>query len=203
MIATSSRNMARTASKSMPNDSLAFYPATQQRVAAASKQSDSFAFYPSTVGATRIPKTKMNNASSSSNMVQNQNQSRSAATCNYSRAELDAMFAKSRVQPTPTSTNSIKTPAVDSFAFYPGNRSMTSPSNSTATNAKDASLAFYPSNGVVKQNQQAINSSSASARRFAAEEEGATTNDNNMSFLALSSFAMGVMVQTGRSFARA
>jgi hypothetical protein len=205
MMANTTRTMARSATKTMVNDSIAFYPS--KTAATKAVKGDSFAFYP-TAGATRIPKT------SSSNMaiIRSQNQEPAAQFASkYSRAELDSMFATSRMmQQTPKTVSrnqSRVSSSADSFAFYPAGRNSTL-NRTTTTNAKDASFGFYPSQGVTRNQKQLVAaaaskpkkpSTSTSTNAQATAEEA---TDNNMSIFAAGSFAMGLLVQAGRTVAR-
>mmetsp|Transcript_96533 Transcript_96533/g.270194 ORF Transcript_96533/g.270194 Transcript_96533/m.270194 type:complete len:211 (-) Transcript_96533:50-682(-) len=205
MMATTTRIVARSAAKTMVNDSMAFYP-SKTSATNAMKGGDSFAYYASTTGAIRIPKTSTN-----FNMafIRNQNQEPAAqAVSKYSRAELESMFAKSRVaqqQPATRSQNLAASTTGDSFAFYPAGRN-TAVNNKT-TSAKDPSFAFYPSQGVTRDQEQLVLAASKKSKKQPSTSSNAQAaaeeaSDNNMSLFAAGSFAMGLMVQAGRTLAR-
>lgn len=204
MMATTTRIVARSAAKTMVNDSMAFYPSKTSATNA--MKGDSFAYYASTTGAIRIPKTSTNY---NMTFIRNQNQEPAAqAVSKHSRAELESMFAKSRVpqqQPATRSQNLAAASTGDSFAFYPAGRS-TAVNNKT-TSAKDTSFAFYPSQGVTRDQEQLVLAASKKSKKQPSTSSNAQAaaeeaSDNNMSLFAAGSFAMGLMVQAGRTLAR-
>lgn len=190
---TATRAALRSATantKTIVNDSVAFYPSSQRMAAKQAAKGDAFAFYPSN-GATRIPKKR----AESFVTKQHQQQQQTNYTSKYSRSELDAMFAKSRMAAKPAES-ATRLSTKDSMAFYPA-REQGMVVNTT-TSAKDASFGFYASNSArttktaVKPEQVSRKSSSPKA----AEE-------NHLSLYAAGSLAMGFVLQTGRSLARA
>jgi hypothetical protein len=199
MMATStSRTMARSASKMMSNDSIAFYPSATQQNRAAKKAADSFGFSPST-GATRIPTNNISKPAM--NSIRSKEQQ--SLVCKYSRVELDSMFSKSRVQKEASrkSTSTRSKTAAESFSFYPTRRSGT---NTISMNtSKDVSFGYYSSNGVAARNSKKVATKTTTFSTSSQENASSSTgSDNNMSLFAASSFAMGFFVQAGRTFAR-
>ena len=141
-MANTTRAVAGSAVKTIAIDSIAFYPSFT--VATKARKGDAFAFYPTTASK-RKPKRSSKNLS----YIQYQKQeSVTKLSSKYSRAELDSIFAKSRLeQPATTINQSHLSQTTDSFAFSPCRRPPAL-NDSTMTRAKDASFGFYPSNGV-------------------------------------------------------
>lgn len=178
-----SRNVARSTTKIVVNDSMAFHPS--QRIVHPTV-GQAFAFYPSNTGtATRIPK--------SSKIASSLTIQKSAATCGHSRSELDALFAQSRRE-TVGVRNTTQSRVNESFAFYPAQK------ESVNAGATKFSFAFYPSAGMARKQMRSTAQEASSSASSSSEQVAAS--DNNMSLLAAGSFAMGLLVQTGRFIGR-
>eukprot|EP00429_Kryptoperidinium_foliaceum_P004511 CAMPEP_0176024680 /NCGR_PEP_ID=MMETSP0120_2-20121206/12063_1 /TAXON_ID=160619 /ORGANISM="Kryptoperidinium foliaceum, Strain CCMP 1326" /LENGTH=193 /DNA_ID=CAMNT_0017357859 /DNA_START=60 /DNA_END=641 /DNA_ORIENTATION=- len=188
MIASSSRNAARSACKLMGNDSLAFYPSASNGVKKTA--GGAFAFYPS-AGAKRIPVSQQ----TTTKTIPKPQEKPTAATLNYSRSDLDALFAQSRQVAVNRNNVTLKNTS-DSMAFHAVKNNQ---AKSTIQSSKKGSFAYYPSQGAARniKNTKSNNASSKSTNSAQADN-----NNNNMSIFAAGSLAMGMFVQAGRAFAR-
>lgn len=179
--------------KAIVNDSVAFYPTSQRMTSKQAVKSDSFGFYPST-GATRIPKKAVG-----SFITKQQQQPHVNYASKYSRSELDAMFAKSRMEAKPVQS-AAKLSTKDSMAFYPARKH--GMVVNTTTSASDASFGFY-SNTVSKQQLKACPALKPKQQTTSNSSSQEAAKENHLSLYAAGSLAMGILVQAGRSLARA